>query len=478
MKVSTSVGMKNFGDRFVRDMEGRFPNVAKGIQNFSIGRNKDESNGEANFKISPAMMSSGVYMACDSKVAPYVANPRFAGIVVDENPQIVAHLERTMDSLMSNGVSESVAREKAKSTLDTYMYFDIATKQYHVTPVVKGINDSLLSGQAIPHWNIGYLNKVFKQPYAKSHAKHLVSLEGFGNPWADVLSVFKEEFEGFGRLSNVAKGSVETNNSDPVTNAMGLISTDVVNIAVDYETGIEEKLRAGQPGNFLGGVAMIDREKYTNMVLERAHDALIIFGNAETGTEGLLDVGGVTTYAGTPLNDIVISATITNKGAQVVAAFNNVIHGFLRENLYMPSKIKISCSTYVMQAMLATTYSDTYNPDSPMQTIKGRFDAKNSVGGGAQSCDWEMVCDPMLDPENAFNDEDTDLFIITVPSVESALEDQHGLVIAPEPLKRFILPAIYQRSGLLYTMYKRVGGIIAPVENTVKVIRGFGYQGS
>ena len=228
---------------------------------------------------------------------------------------------------------------------------------------------------------------MFKQPYAKSHAKHLVSVEGFGNPWADVLSVFKEEFEGFGRLSNVAKGSVETNNSDPVTNAMGLISTDVVNIAVDYETGIEEKLRAGQPGNFLGGMAMIDREKYGNMVLERAHDALIIFGNAETGTEGLLDVGGVTTYAGTPLNDIVTSATITNKGAQIVAAFNNVVHGFLRDNLYMPSKIKISCSTYVMQAMLATTYSDTYNPDSPMQTIKGRFDAKNSVGGGAQSCD-------------------------------------------------------------------------------------------
>ena len=477
MNVTTSKGMKDFGDRFRADMERRFPTVSKGIQSFSIGRNKDESVGNANFKLSPAMMQSGVYMACDSRVAPYVANPRFTGLVVDENPAIQAHIERTMDSLISAGVSEDKARERVKKSFDTYLYFDMASKQYHVTPVVKGINDSLLSGQAVPHWNIGYLNKVFKQPYAKSFAKHLVSVEGFGNPWADVLSVFKEEFEGFGRISNVAKGTVETNNSDPVTNAMGLISTDVINIAVDYETGIEEKLRAGQPGNILGGMAIIDREKYANMVLERAHDALIIFGNQDTGTEGLLDVGGVTTYGGTPLNDIVEGAS-TTKGALIVQALNEVIYEYLRENLFMPTEIRISCSTYVMKALTATTYSDTMNPDSPIQTIRGNFDAKQSVGGGVQSCAWTLVCDPMLDPSNDFNDEDDDLFIITTPSVDSALEEQHGLVIAPEPLKRFILPAIYQRSGLLYTMYKRVGGIIAPVENTVKVIRGFGYQGA
>lgn len=477
MNVTTSKGLKNFGDRFRADMERRFPAVSQGIQNFSIGRNKDESVGNANFKLSPAMMQSGIYMACDSKVAPYVANPRFQGLVVDETPSIRAHLERTMDSLMASGLTEEKAMERAKKTFDTYLYFDIASKQYHVTPVVKGINDSLLSGQAVPHWNIGYLNKVFKQPYARSFAKHLVSIEGFGNPWADVLSVFKEEFEGFGRMSNVAKGTVETNNSDPVTNAMGLISTDVINIAVDYETGIEEKLRAGQPGNMIGGMAIIDREKYANMVLERAHDALIIFGNQETGTEGLLDVGGVTTYNGTTFNDIV-EGDSTTKGALIVQAFNEIVFEFLRENLFLPTKLEISCSTYVMKAMTSTTYSDTMNPDSPMQTIKGRFDAKQSVGGGAQSCEWVMVCDPMLDPENDFNEDDTDIFIMTVPSADSALEEQHGLVIAPEPLKRFILPAIYQRSGLLYTMYKRVGGIIAPVENTVKVIRGVGYQGT
>lgn len=469
--------MQNFAGKFQSDMERRFPNIARGIQNFSIGRNKDESNGDANFKISPAMMGSGIHMACDSKVARYVANPRFAGLVVDEKPEIKSHIARTMDSLMAKGLSEEQARERAKSTFDTYLYFDMATKQYHVTPVVKGINDSLISGQTIPHWNTGYLNRIFKQPYSKSFAKHLVSVEGFGNPWADVLSVFKEEFEGFGRLTGVARGSVESNNSDPVTNAMGLISTDVVNIGVDYETGIEEKLRAGQPGNFLGGVAMIDRERYANMVLERAQDALIIYGNAETGTEGLVDVAGETAYTDTPLNDIV-EGTDTNKGALVVSAVNSLIGEFLRENLYMPSEIRISCSTYVMKAMTTTTYSDAYNPNSPMQVIEGRFNAQNSVGGGAQSCKWSMVCDPMLDPETPFNEDDTDLFIITVPSVSSALEDQTGLVIAPEPLKRFVLPAIYQRSGLLYSMYKRVGGIIAPVENTVKVWRGFGYAGA
>ena len=156
---------------------------------------------------------------------------------------------------------------------------------------------------------------------------------------------------------------------------------------------------------------------------------------------------------------------------------NNVIGEFLRENFYLPRKLKINCSTYVMKAMLNTTYSDEFNPDSPMQTISGRFDTKNSVGGGLQTCEWTLVADPMLDPETPFNTDTSDLFIMTVPEADSAMGEQQGLVIAPEPLKQFIVPPMYQRGGFLYTMIKRVGGVLAPIEGTVKVIRGFGYQG-
>jgi hypothetical protein len=363
------------------------------------------------------------------------------------------------------------------------MHFDSKAGQYVITPTINGVPgataDSLLSGTAIPFWNIGYLTKIFKQPFTQSFAKNLVSVEGFGNPWCDAVAVFKESFEGFGRISNVARGTVEQNNSNPVSNEMGQIMTDIVNLAVDYESSIEEQMRAGgQVGNFLTPYAMGDREKYANMVLERMHDALILFGNAETGTDGLLDVatGGVVAYTGTPFDEIVSSAIETTKGSKIVEALNGIVNEFLRENLYMPTEIRINVSTYVMKALTATTYSQGYNPDSPMQVIQGRFDAQNSIGGGLQSCKWTLVADPMLDPLTPFNPNAYDLFVITVPSVRSALEDQHGLVISPEVLKQFIIPPLYQRGGLLYTMYKRVGGIIAPVANTVRVYSGVGKQ--
>jgi hypothetical protein len=53
---------------------------------------------------------------------------------------------------------------------------------------------------------------------------------------------------------------------------------------------------------------------------------------------------------------------------------------------------------------------------------------------------------------------------------------QDSLIIHPQLLDNYIVPALWQRSGLLYTSYKRVGGVIAPVEGTVKVLRGFGFS--
>lgn len=457
------------------DLDRRYPNIMGNIEGVSIGRNKDTSVGNTgSFKFGPLLKRSGIFMNADSKVMPYVANELKSAIRIDSPPQVLKYIKDSVDA----GKKE----EDIKKELNTYMHFDAKSGQYVITPSVKGLSgantDSLIGGTAIPYWNIGFLQKVFKQPFAPSFAKNLVSVEGFGNPWCDAVAVFKASFEGFGRLSNVARGTIEQNNSNPVSSENGLIMTDVVNMAVDFESSIEEQMRGqGQIGNFLSPMAIGDRERYANMVLERMHDALIIFGNAETGTQGLLDVasGGVIPYTGTPFNDIVEGVSAT-KGSEITEAMNALIQEFLRENLYMPREIRINVSTYVMKALTATTYSQGFNPSSPMEVIKGRFDAANSIGGGVQSCSYTLVADPMLDPNTPFNPNGHDLFIITVPSVSSALEDQHGLVISPEVLKQYIVPPLYQRGGLLYTMYKRVGGIIAPVANTVKVYAGVGFS--
>ena len=78
--------------------------------------------------------------------------------------------------------------------------------------------------------------------------------------------------------------------------------------------------------------------------------------------------------------------------------------------------------------------------------------------------------------QNPFNPNNYDYFVITVPSIKDAMGEQDSLIIHPELLKSYIVPAMWQRQGMLYTMYKRIGGVIAPIEGTVKVIAGFGYS--
>lgn len=473
--ITAPKAFSTFASKIEADLSRRFGAMDSVVQNISIGRNKDSVVGNlGTFKFSPSMLvPHAIYAACDSKIRSYYANEIVPGVRVESSPEY--------QNFVASRLAEGKTKDSIANMTQAYMTFDAKSKQLVIMPIVKGVNDSLLTSSELPYWNIGFLNKVFKQPFATSYAKNLVSVEGFGNAWADVVAVFKESFEGFGRISNVARGSVQTNNSSPVTNKIGTIMSDIVNIAVDYESSIEEMMRAqGQPGNFLSGVAMADREKYAMMVLERIHDALIYFGNDEANVDGLLDLatGGVQNYAGTPLNDIVESAVITTKGAQIVQAFNRILHDFLQANAYMPTEVKINCSTYVYKAMASTNYSDAYNPDSPIKTLNGTFKPMGELDGGAKGCKYTLTADPMLDPNTPFNPLDSDLMVITIPSVGSSLEDQTGLVISPEVLKSFIVPPVYQRSGLLYTMYKRVGGIIAPVQNTIQVWRGFGYAGS
>lgn len=477
MNINTGKAFEGFSKKISEDLARRFQTVDSVISSISIGRQKDSALGGGNsggggFKIPLGMTSQGVYMNCDTASGKsHWANPQRPALVVDSPDAVLARIQ---DALADGKTQDSIRED-----IQTYMRYDRDRGAYVVTPVIKGVNDSMIAGTAIPHWNIGYLNKIFKQPFTTSFAKNLVVKEGFGNPWADVLAIFLESFEGFGRISNAAKGTVEMNSSNPVTSQMQQMMTDVVNLVVDYETSIEENMRAGsQKGNFLSSVAIADRERYANMVLDRIHDALIIFGNQESGTLGLIDIAGEENYTGTPIDDIVNDVSNVTKGADIVEAMNGIIGEFLRENFYLPKKLKINCSTYVMKGMLNTSYSKGYSPDSPMQTISGRFDSKNSTGGGLQTCEWTLVADPMLDPSTPFNTDNSDLFIMTVPEADSALGAQQGLVIAPTPLDQFIVPPMYQRGGFLYTMIKRVGGILAPIEGTIKVIRGFGYQGS
>lgn len=468
------------------DICNRFPTIAKHINAINID----------NARMSPLsadIKSAGIGIAVDSKVCgkealPFGVNPKKA-MRTEISDATKAYIDTQMDSLMKAGKTEAEAHKIVQDSLEPVMGFDPATRQYVVSArapkssIAGANNDSLLEQTSIPMWNIGWLTKIIKQPFATSHAKNLVSVESFNNPWADVIGMFKESFEGYGKLSNVARGNFKQNNSNPVTNEASQIVDEVFNLSVDYESDVMEDIKAKQSGNFVTGQIKADREKYAMMVLDRMQDALIYFGSDEAGIDGLADVATVETYQGTPLYDV-LTGTSTTKGADIVLAMNKIIGDFLRENHYMARKVVINVSEYVFQALTQTVYSDNFNPSSPLQILEGSFKGRNELDGGLVSVAYTIVSDTMLNPsisggeQNPFNPEAMDYAFITVPTIEDALSGvQDSLIIHPELLKSYVVPALWQRNGLLYTMYKRIGGVIAPVEGTVKVIKGLGYQG-
>ena len=467
------------------DILNRFPAISKHISAINIDKGH----------LSADIRSAGIGISMDSRVCakealPLGQTPQTA--IRTEIPEAVKkYIDKAMDSLIQKGMSEEDAHKKVQDSLEPVMGFDSATRQYVISAKAPeaeakklGVMDSLLEQTSIPMWNIGWLTKIFKQPFATSHAKNLVSVESFNNPWADVIGLFKESFEGYGKLSNVARGNFKQNNSNPVTNEASQLVDEVFNLSVDYESDIMEDIKAKQAGNFVTGQIKADREKYAMMVLDRMQDALIYFGSDEAGIDGLADVTTPVAWAGTPLYDIFTSQVSTTRGSDIVRAMNKVIGDFLRANHYMAREVVINCSEYVFQALTQTVYSDVYNPDSPIKILQGNFKGRNELDGGLVQVKYTIVSDTMLNPsvtggeQNPFNPNTYDYLFITVPKIQDAMGEQDSLIIHPELLKSYVVPAMWQRQGMLYTMYKRIGGVIAPIEGTVAVYTGFGYAES
>ena len=476
--VKSTKDFSNLRRSLETDLVQRFPTIAKHINAINID----------NSRLSPMsadIKSAGIFAQVDSNKCTKEAMPvgfePHQAVVMKISDSAKAYIDSSMETLVKGGMSEADAKKKVQDSLIPMFGYDYAKKQYIMTAVAPAkdgkVQDSLLEQTSIPMWNIGWLTKIIKQPFATSHAKNLVSVESFGNAWADVIGLFKESFEGYGKLSTTAKGNVKQNNSNPVTNEASQIVDEVYNISVEYESDVMEDIKSKQAGNFVTGQIKADREKYAMMVLDRMQDALIYYGSKEAGIDGLIDVADVEIYAGTPLYSILTSAS-TTKGADIVLAMNKLIGDFLRENHYMARELKINVSEYVFQALTQTVYSDQYNPASPLQVLQGNFKGQNELDGGLVQCKYTIVSDTMCNPNTPFNPSNYDMCFMTVPKISDALTgEQDSLVIHPELLKNYMVPALWQRTGLLYTMYKRIGGIIAPVEGTVKVVQGLGYQG-
>jgi hypothetical protein len=462
----------------------RYPNIIEsgGINRISIGRNSDSQIGvESGYKVAgDHARHNAVYL----DIPPRMIDPAFLAdkraavptVRMEMPKEVASHVADSIHSLQQKGLSYADAMQRAQEGVQYYCYLDRDTAGYVVTPVVRRVNDSILSGLNVPYWNVSYFTKVFKQPFVQTFARNLVSVVGVPNAWADVITLFTEAFEGAARVSTTARGTVEPNYSSPVRNRMNQIVSEIVNIVVDYEHGVQEVESGKQVGNFLNGIAMSDRETYSRMMMEQLYNALILFGNPESGFEGISTIAGETAYSGTPLEAIWNSTVITTKGSDVVEAFNTLLGNAQERINFLPTSVRINVSTTVFKVLNYSMYSKQFNPESPLVTLDENFKGGVKIQGPTKGVDYFLVPDPMCNANTPWNRNPSDLMFITFPTVRSALEDQSDLIMAPVALESYILPALYQRNGLLYTMIKRVGSIIAPIEDTMLVLRGFGKQ--
>jgi hypothetical protein len=467
-----------------------------------VGRNNDSANRDAaGFKVRGNARNEAIYLETPDRNFPLSAlvdaDARVSSVERRVDSSVAAIANERVAKLLEQGIELPEAQRRVSDSIAKVGYFDKKAGRYAIEPMIRSVNDSVLSNIAAVPWNISTINKVYKKPYFSGYADRLVSKIGAPNVWADFVRVFTATYEGAARMSNVARGTPELNTSIAAKRKVGTMMTDVVNILIDYETqSPNEQLVGSQEGNWLPGATFGDMDRFADLMLNILWNTLIYFGDAESGFEGLLQIanrdGTVDQYDGvtaeyiwqhdgatgtTPVN--------TTAGADLLLMFNHFIADKVEEAFFLPTSIKINCSPILYKVLSYSMLSKVYNQNSPLSIINSAFQSGNkivgtlatkSLGGTYQT--FELCPDPMLMPGTPFNPNTFDLMYMTFPSMQSELEVEDNLsdlVMMPTLIERMVLPsAPGYRDGTVRTELKRFGSVIAPVEKTVHVLQGMG----
>ena len=484
--IESSKPFEAFSHKVEAHLANRYPSMLdKNIASISIGRNKDAAAGaRGGYRITgSSVKDGGAYLEVPDRIigADKIENAEarqetFMTRVSDSMRQTILEARA---NLIEQGMAPEDAEKRVRDSVEQIAYFDRKAGKYVMEPMSKRVKDALLPGLAVPYWNVSYTNRVFKQPFIEGIARNLVDVMGVPNVWADALVMYAESFEGYARLSGVAKTNGEFNDAAPVRSKFDMLVSEFVNLVVDYEAGYSESIVAGQPGNFLTPMGMTDREKYARLMLEQIANAMWLFGAPEAGFEGLSQLVAEDVYGGTPLNAIWNGASAT-KGALAVTELLKMLGDAQEALSFLPTSVRINVSPTAYKVLKWTMQSDAYNPSSPLKIISSEFGSDyemiESNGFGKGIGQYRLVSDPFCAPHTPWNSAASDLMFITFPTLKSALEPQESVVIAPTAIESFVLPNFPNRDGLQRTMLKRIGSLIAPVTGTVKIVRGFGVQ--
>lgn len=329
-----------------------------------------------------------------------------------------------------------------------------------------------IANQLFSPWNISYFKEIFQEPLSYSHFEKLVRTENGTNPWAEVMTLFMEQYAGWAMTGQT--GSLQNTMTNDVNVINGMMSANVINIAATYSLTLEEQRRQGQPGNPFGRQSMTNKQKYANYVLNMLKAYIGYYGNADTDTPGLMTVNPVQLYGGTPLKDLMTGSS-TTRGSDAYRALATLINDFLTMSDNKFQDIVVAMSPEAHNYLMSMPYSDNYHPTAAMKIFADNYLAGTGPNGTTPTV--KFFPDPLLKASSIFNPSSADYMVITAPEVGAGPDDKkQPLVLYGAPLSEFVFPAI---PGMYNTQFKtlaRVAGIFAPVPSAIKVVQGFGVQ--
>ena len=330
-----------------------------------------------------------------------------------------------------------------------------------------------IAGQLFSPWNIAFLSKVWKEPLSYSRAKEMVRSEhATNNPFAEIFTLFLEEYAGWGVIGQT--GSLQNTTTNDVNVMSGMISAPIINIMGTYTLTLEEKRR--KQWGPMGSSPLSRKQAYLNYVMDMIDSVLIYYGNPETQTTGLMDINAVEAWdTGKSMKEIFNSNTSTTRGSDAFRLIAGKINDFLKNADNKFSHIKIAVSPEAFNYLTSMPYSDVYDATTAMETFAKSYLAGKGPNGTTPTIEW--VADPLLKAGSIFNPNSFDYMVIQAPEIgggpknESQATNFYGIA-----LDKFVFPVIPGMYNDQYKTLRRVAGIIAPVPAATKVYAGFGVQ--
>ena len=427
-------------------------------------------NSKASALLSDATLSIG--LASDPAhgiPAGAVQNPTFVGdsAMIGASSGLTAELE----ALYKKDARNVNIRPPYNHTTGKY---DLVFSKSGIRTSLTADSAPLINMQVISPWNASFFPELYRQPLLYSHARDLVKRKTGSNPWAETQALPLASYSGWAQLASA--GTAGANLKKNVNVQAGMMVQQIINIKIFFNFTVEETQRAadGNGAPFAGSL-MAEKQRYAQYVLDMITDYLTYFGNAETGTTGLFDVNGITTWSGNTLKQIADDGANTKKGSTMYKELAKAIREFMDASYNKFDIVRVAMAPQAYNLLTSTAYSDEFNPKGTLAIFSENFEAGVSKSGGKPKI--EFYSDPLLAAKTELNPSALDRLVITAPEVGAGPADEkQDILLAGIPLENFAYPVYPNSYDQQHAVLRRYAGVFAPVSQAVKVYSGFGVN--